>query len=786
MKPFRLIFLALFFLFQVLPVPGEEPPLQTISRLCGKCHGLTLNDQCIAGPCDRRASHPVRPLPWDLVIPWMKALGSEINPLEETNVTRYLMAHFGKSFPNRWEKTGTVPGGWNVVSFGTFQNRLYAGMEGNGSILRFEPGAPGGAPSWKTVFQSSGYTVYGLTPFQGKLYAVTHDPSAEIWRSADGEKWELSGKLPEEKGLTSVGLFKGFIYAGTARSSFYRSREGTVWEPLPPLIPDAEPAYPNWIRFILPFEGALYAGTEKGGVFRTEDGTTWNQIWPVRQDPPLNRNVTGARGAAVFKGVLYFGTTSGGEIWALGSKVGPYPVRLFAPDSSFSGKYLSSMTVFGDFLYAGIGGTVLRTREGSLWEEAGYLTPFTIEAMAVLNDDLYAGTSLPPEAWIYRTHGEGERLSKEITLSVRPADEEEDPVAAWGEKEMLAVWQTTRQGPTRIYGARLSRSGELLQPDGFPVSDSPKDQLFPALAWGDQSYLVVWQDLRGGKNWEIYGARIDSKGRRLDRDDIPVGTGTGNRKHPAVAWNGKHFLVVWMEERPETGWDIVGKELTPDGTVLSQEEIRISVSRGNQTSPVVARQGNDYFAAWMDDRNDPAGDIYGTRIDRNGKVLDPAGRVISAASGEQGYPALAAHGNGIIVVWADRRNGSQYALYGTRIGRKGEVLDPEGIPLSITPRLHIFPDISCRERECLLVWEEEIPSGQEITGIQSILRDVNGLRLKIPENNDAVISVSAPFPILPEGVGNHFARVSTDGKNFLVIWKDYRSGRAGSFGRLIE
>ena len=217
-----------------------------------------------------------------------------------------------------------------------------------------------------------------------------------------------------------------------------------------------------------------------------------------------------------------------------------------------------------------------------------------------------------------------------------------------------------------------------------------------------------------------------------------------------------------------------------------QEEIPISVARGNQTSPVVARQGNDYFAVWMDDRNDPSSDIYGTRIDRNGKVLDPAGIVISAASGEQAYPSLAAEGNEMIVVWADRRNSSEYALYGTRIGLKGNVLDLEGVPLSITPRLHMFPDISCGKNECLLVWEEEIPSGKEMTGIQNIVRDVNGLRLKISGKNPSRLSIGTPISVMPRGIGNHFARVSTDQKRFLVIWKDYRSGKAGSFGKLIE
>ncbi|MBI3812048.1 MAG: hypothetical protein HY283_07575 [Nitrospirae bacterium] len=387
------------------PAFGEEQALQTITRLCGRCHGLTLNDQCLTGACQGGRSHAITPQPWDMVIPWMKAMGCTMTESEQKSMTEYLMLHYGKTYLIRWEQAGAASGGWNVVSFGIFHDRLYAGIEGSGSILRLDENPSGGGPSWKTVLETPNYTVYGLTRFQDKFFAATNDPAAEIWTSADGEQWHTSARLPEERGIISMGLFKGSLYAGTTRASLYRSSDGVTWTRLAALLPNAGSAFTNWVRFILPFDGALYVGIEKAGIFRSENGTTWSPVWPVKEDRPPKEPFSGVRGAAVFNGVLYIGTTGSGEIWAIGSKAGPRPVRVFTADLKTTRGYIGSMTVFGDFLYAGIGGTVFRTKAGRLWEEAGRLGPFTIEAMAAFDHQLYAGTTLPPNAWIYRTTG---------------------------------------------------------------------------------------------------------------------------------------------------------------------------------------------------------------------------------------------------------------------------------------------------------------------------------------------------------------------------------------------
>ncbi|MBI1820700.1 MAG: hypothetical protein HYR79_03225 [Nitrospirae bacterium] len=380
-------------------------------------------------------------------------------------------------------------------------------------------------------------------------------------------------------------------------------------------------------------------------------------------------------------------------------------------------------------------------------------------------------------------------IGKEFPISVRAGEEEEDPVAAWDGHHALIVWQSTRNGLRRVYGAQLTPAGERIQKEGFPVSSSASQQLFPMLAWGEKHYLVVWQDLRRRKNLEIFGRLIDAGGRPLDSGDIPIGVGAANRKHPVTAWNGENFLVVWTEESAGTGWDIVGARVTPGGKVLDPKGISISREKGDQTSPAVVWNGRDFVVVWMDGRLDQSKDIYGARVDRKGNLLDPAGISVASLPGEQGFPAVAWNGKHVIVVWVDRRDGAQYTLYGARIDSKGKALEPNGAPLSTTPRFHMFPDIACRNKECLVIWEEENGSKEKMTGIQDVVRDINGIRLK---DSEKAFSSRAAEPLYPRttfvsrSFGNHFAKVSTDGRRFLLVWKDYRSGLAASLGRWIE
>jgi hypothetical protein len=373
------------------PAPTiEERGMAVVTSRCGACHGVTIETRCVAGDCGTR-SHAIEPRPWSLVLSWMQALGCRLADAERVDLERYLMSRYPKVAAMDWEPLEPVPEGWNVVALRSFRNRLYAGIEGAGSAIQLE------GRSWRPVLTTDSYTVYGLITFHDRLFAGTNQPRAEVWSSGDGEHWTREAILPpSERGVIALGVFGDALYAGTTRGRVYRTTDGRAWSLSAMLLPDVENGFANWVRFLIPFDGRLYAGVEGAGVFASRDGKTWTSA--NRTSGPL----VGVRAAVVSGRRLYVGTTSTGEIWRTsGNDAWERVYAATAPAGARTG-YVASLAQAADSLFASVNGRVLRSRDGRSWEEVGELTPFTVEAMHEFDGSLYAGTTLPPRAWVYR------------------------------------------------------------------------------------------------------------------------------------------------------------------------------------------------------------------------------------------------------------------------------------------------------------------------------------------------------------------------------------------------
>jgi hypothetical protein len=371
--------------------PLEERAMAVVASRCGACHGVTIGTRCVAGVCDER-SHAIEPRPWSLVLSWMQALGCRLTEQERTDLEGFLMSRYPKVAALNWEALEPAPEGWNVVALRSFRDRLYAGIEGAGSAIRLE------GRSWRPVLTTDSYTVYGLITFRGRLFAGTNQPGAEVWSSKDGERWTREAILPpDERGVIALGVFGDALYAGTTRGRVYRSSDGRAWSPSGILLAGAENGFANWVRFLVPFEGRLYAGVEGSGVFVSRDGTSWTAARGT-SGPSV-----GVRAAVASGGWLYVGTTSKGEIWRTSGHDAAWE-RVYASNLSERTRtgYVAALADAANSLFASVNGRVLRSREGRSWEEVGQLTPFTVEALHGFAGSLYAGTTMPPRAWVYR------------------------------------------------------------------------------------------------------------------------------------------------------------------------------------------------------------------------------------------------------------------------------------------------------------------------------------------------------------------------------------------------
>jgi len=194
-------------------------------------------------------------------------------------------------------------------------------------------------------------------------------------------------------------------------------------------------------------------------------------------------------------------------------------------------------------------------------------------AIVVLATDARAGETPSPEAFL-------------------PSVGDKDaytPAAAFGKESFLVVWRSghlvkgdLREGlnfDTQMVGCRVDKSGRPLDAKPFVVSSAADLRERPQLTYGKDVFLAVWQDLRNGKDWDVYAARVSPDGKVLDPDGIAVGAGINNQAMPDVAWDGKAFQVVWMDFRCGTRYEIFGARVSPDGKLVDAQPVRIAAGK---------------------------------------------------------------------------------------------------------------------------------------------------------------------------------------------------------------
>lgn len=204
---------------------------------------------------------------------------------------------------------------------------------------------------------------------------------------------------------------------------------------------------------------------------------------------------------------------------------------------------------------------------------------------------------------------------------------------------LLSLSQT--HGQTNLeQGAEVvvAPAGEFSQWDPAAAFDGPSSSGGSAAA-SKGTYLVVWSD--GAGNWggdaDIHGTRLKADGSLLDAKPIVIAKARDFQKRPRVAWTGKDWLVVWQDWRNGKSFDVYAARVTADGKVLDPDGIAVCTEKGDQVMPVVASDGSgSALVAWADYRGGNY-DIYGAAV-KDGKA--EAAIPLIAAAGEQMGPSL--------------------------------------------------------------------------------------------------------------------------------------------------
>jgi PASTA domain-containing protein len=254
------------------------------------------------------------------------------------------------------------------------------------------------------------------------------------------------------------------------------------------------------------------------------------------------------------------------------------------------------------------------------------------------------------------------------------------PAVAWSGSTYLVVWSDPRNHPASgldVFGAIVGADGRTQSE--FPISVAPEGQSDPVVSWNGTTFLVVWQDSRGGpsgddlrrRGSDIFGARVTSAGQVLDPHGLALVETSDRDFAPDLAWNGANHLLLWARfpGPPETDVpsQVVGRRLGVDGRPIGGE-IPIAAGSGDHRSPQVASDGSGFLVTWMDGFGDVP--IRAARLDGAGMVLDSAGFDI-AASGW--YPSVGWSGADYVVGWLGR-SGPGFTWRGRRASADGGVV----------------------------------------------------------------------------------------------------------------
>ncbi|MCL2449544.1 MAG: hypothetical protein FWD17_11400, partial [Polyangiaceae bacterium] len=250
-----------------------------------------------------------------------------------------------------------------------------------------------------------------------------------------------------------------------------------------------------------------------------------------------------------------------------------------------------------------------------------------------------------------------------------------------------------------------------------------------------------------------------------------------------VAWNGANFFLTYL------GTGIEGSLIDP-ALGITAAGIPLSAVANQQSSPAVTWDGRNYLVSWIDERTPDPTVTSGraVRISSAGQVLDPAGIAVSADAFSEG---LASTGRqSAIEDWNTTTSGASFRLVGAN-GQLGPVT-------SITPSSETTPGLGISGNEYLIVFtpsstanalsgelvnqngipgpsfpivsgldETHIIAGTVISGGQDFLvsyPSAGGTAI-IPVSRAGEVGASVQLSSAPE-----FVQGATDGSRALVVW----------------
>lgn len=340
---------------------------------------------------------------------------------------------------------------------------------------------------------------------------------------------------------------------------------------------------------------------------------------------------------------------------------------------------------------------------------------------------------------------------------------EETPVVAFDGTRYLVVWSDFRDAETfDIWGTFVSTGQVVANTTGLLISGALGDQRAPSVAFNGTNYLVVWQDFRrGSSQTDIMGQIVDTNGAAVG-GELSLSL-SGQAASPDVSAAGTTWFAVWEDFRAGANSNVLYTSITSAGVVADPTALNDNPS--NEARPAVACTATTCMAVFSAGSANNE-DIYRQRFNAAGLIDTVSATVSGGFMGRSLLPDVAHDGTNYLVVWQDRRSGSNWDIYGQRVvAGSGAPLVEAGFVINNNAADQVSPTVAFDGTQYLVAWTDSRSTNTLSTDIYAARVQTNGT---VTNANGFVVNAQAQQ--------QRFARAVAGGGQFFLVWEDERLG----------
>jgi len=191
------------------------------------------------------------------------------------------------------------------------------------------------------------------------------------------------------------------------------------------------------------------------------------------------------------------------------------------------------------------------------------------------------------------------------------------------------------------------------------ITNNTGESCIPTVAANGSNVCVVWQDSTFGGNDDIYFRMSTDKGATW-QPQKRLTNNTGPSLSPMIVISGANIYVVWYDHTPGNP-EIYFRRSTDYGATW-QTAKRLTDNTGSSFDPKIAVSGANVYVVWYDNTFGGNFDIYLRRSTDYGATWQTQKRLTNN-TGDSNYPAIAADGSNVYVVWYDATFGGNDDIY---------------------------------------------------------------------------------------------------------------------------